>query len=150
MTLTCWISWVWVGAIPPCCRCTVPHSFLVRGQITHVGNAAVTVAAHCAVWKLGYGMGHVVGTRHRGVVAHRVLLHATLWHLRLPIGSQLRCQVSRAFHATELLVGLFDGAKNICHWKRCCVLWAQRHDSESEMRLVEPFARPSPSLFRES
>lgn len=130
MLLTCWISRVGVGAIPPCCRRTAPHTFLVRGQIAHVGNASVAVAAHSAVGELGHGVGHVVSTGHRGVVAHRVLLHARLGHLRLPVGSQRRCQVPRALHATKLLVRLFYGAEDVCHWERCRVLWAQRHGSE--------------------
>lgn len=83
-------SWVWVGAVPSCCCCTIPHAFLVRRQVSHVANASIAVAPHCAVGELGDAVRHVVSGSHGRVVAHRVLLHAGLRHLRLPVGSQWR------------------------------------------------------------
>lgn len=65
--------------------------------------------------ELGHGVRHVVGGRHGGVVAHGVLLHAGLRHLRLPVGSQRRAEVPRSVHASKLLVGLLDWTQNICH-----------------------------------
>lgn len=121
MGLTCGVSGVRVGAVPPCGRRAVPHALLVGRQVPHVANAAVAVSPHGAphgspVRELGHGVGHVVGGGHGGVVAHGVLLHArSLRHLRLSISSEWRAEVPRAVHATELLVGLLDRTQNICH-----------------------------------
>lgn len=86
--LTCGVSWIRVGAVPPCCCCTIPHAFLVRREVSHVANASIAVSPHCAVGELGDAVRHVVSGGHGSIMAHGVLLHAGLRHLRLSVGSQ--------------------------------------------------------------
>lgn len=59
-------------------------------------------------------MGHVVGGGDSGIVAH-MLLHSCLGNVALSVGAEGSAQVATVVHATKLLVGLFNGAKDVGH-----------------------------------
>lgn len=127
---------IWVGSVPAGCRGAAPHAVLVRRQVAHVAQVAVTVAPHGRVWQLrNTCRSHVVSRRHSPIMAHVVLLHRRLWDLRLPVRSE-RCPQVVILH-TYFLIALLKGTQDIGNRKRSRMLRAHRHCSgagEGEIR----------------
>lgn len=125
-----------VGSVPARGRGAASHAVLVRRQVAHVAQIAVTVAPHCRVWQLrNTCRSHVVSRRHSPIMTHVVLLHRRLRDLRLPVRSE-RCPQVVILH-TYFLIALLKGTQDIGNRKRSRMLRAHRHCSvagEGEIR----------------